>query len=156
MFLNERSPLSKVLKKTILCECGEFIQCHTFKDYIPTSIGPSTSTFGHSDCGLIFNLIDGELPKRFSTRVQLKGIAMRFAEMNKMEDEFVCLFLLEVDRLKSQGNISDIDILIHLWNEERNLVVTVLNHPKLAKGTLISIMKQARLERKDFTAALKE
>jgi hypothetical protein len=36
----------------------------------------------------------------------------RFAEMNKMEDEFVCLFLLEVDRLKSRGNICDIDILI--------------------------------------------
>ena len=37
---------------------------------------------------------------------------MRFAEMNKMGDEFVGLFLLEVDRLKSRGNISDIDILI--------------------------------------------
>jgi predicted RNA binding protein YcfA (HicA-like mRNA interferase family) len=34
---------------------------------------------------------------------------------------------------------------IHLWNEERNLVVTVPNHPELAKGTLISIMKQASL-----------
>jgi len=45
---------------------------------------------------------------------------------------------------------------IHLWNEERNLVVTVPNHPELAKGTLISIMKQARLERKEFMAALKE
>ena len=45
---------------------------------------------------------------------------------------------------------------IHLWNEERNLVVTVPNHPELAKGTLISIMKQARLERKEFIAALKE
>ncbi len=45
---------------------------------------------------------------------------------------------------------------IHLWNEERNLVVTVPNHPELAKGTLISIMKQARLEKKDFIAALKE
>ncbi|VVB68175.1 HicA toxin of bacterial toxin-antitoxin [uncultured archaeon] len=45
---------------------------------------------------------------------------------------------------------------IHLWNEERNLVVTVPNHPELAKGTLISIMKQARLERKDFIAALTE
>lgn len=45
---------------------------------------------------------------------------------------------------------------IHLWNEERNLVVTVPNHPELAKGTLISIMKQARLERKKFIAALKE
>ena len=45
---------------------------------------------------------------------------------------------------------------IHLWNEERNLVVTVPNHSELAKGTLISIMKQARLERKEFIAALKE
>ena len=36
---------------------------------------------------------------------------------------------------------------IHLWNKERNLVVTVPNHPELAKGTLISIIKQARLER---------
>jgi hypothetical protein len=100
------------MKRTILCECGEFVQGHTFKDYISTSIGPSTSTFGHSGCGLIFNLIDGELPKSFSTRVKLKGIAMRFAEMNKMEDKFVGLFLLEVDRLKSMGNICDIDILV--------------------------------------------
>ncbi len=45
---------------------------------------------------------------------------------------------------------------IHLWNEERNHVVTVPNHPELAKGTLISIMKQAKLERKEFIAALKE
>jgi predicted RNA binding protein YcfA (HicA-like mRNA interferase family) len=44
---------------------------------------------------------------------------------------------------------------IHLWNEERNLVVTVPNHSELAKGTLISIMKQARLERKEFILALK-
>ena len=45
---------------------------------------------------------------------------------------------------------------IHLWNEERNLVVTVPNHSELAKGTLISIIKQARLERKEFIAALNE
>lgn len=45
---------------------------------------------------------------------------------------------------------------IHLWNEERNLIVTVPNHPELAKGTLISIIKQARLERKEFIAALIE
>jgi len=100
------------VKKTILCECGEFVQGHTFKDYIPTSISPSTPTFGHSACGLIFDLVDGTLPKRFSSRVQLKGIAMRFAEMNKMEDSRVGRFLLEVDRLKSRGNYSDIDILI--------------------------------------------
>jgi hypothetical protein len=108
-FSNSRRTL--ILKKTILCECGKFVQGHTFKDYIPTSIGPSTSTFGHSDCGLIFNLVDGELPKRFSTRIQLKGIAMRFAEINYIQDEALCLFLLEVDRLKSAGNICDIDIL---------------------------------------------
>jgi len=85
---------------------------HIFKDYVPTSIGPSTTTFGHTDCGLIFNLIDGKLPKSFSSRVQLKSIAIRFAQMNKLADEFLCLFLLEVDRLKSRGNICDIDILM--------------------------------------------
>jgi hypothetical protein len=100
------------MKRTILCECGDFVEGHTFKDYIPTSIGPSTPTFGHSGCGLIFDLVDGELPKRFSSRVQLKGIAMRFAKMNKMDDELVGTFLLEVDRLKSRGSLSDIDILI--------------------------------------------
>jgi predicted RNA binding protein YcfA (HicA-like mRNA interferase family) len=45
---------------------------------------------------------------------------------------------------------------IHLLNEERNLVVTVQNHPELAKGTLLSIMKQARLEREDFIDSLNE
>ena len=104
------------LKRAILCECGEFIKGHTFKEYIPTSINPSTPTFGHSGCGLIFDLVDGKLPKRFSSRVQLKGIAMRFAEMNKMEETLLGSFLLEVDRLKSAGNISDIDILIEAHN----------------------------------------
>lgn len=100
------------MKRTILCECGEFVRGNTFKDYIPTTIGPSTSTFGHTGCGLIFNLVNGELPKSFSTRIRLKSIAMRFAEMNKMEDDVVGLFLLEVDRLKSRGDLCDIDILI--------------------------------------------
>ncbi|MCK9405405.1 MAG: type II toxin-antitoxin system HicA family toxin [Methanothrix sp.] len=45
---------------------------------------------------------------------------------------------------------------IHLWNKERNLVVTVPNHPELAKGTLISIMKQARQEREEFISALRK
>ena len=43
---------------------------------------------------------------------------------------------------------------IHLWNEVRKLLVTVPNHPELAKGTLISIMKQAKLERKEFLSKL--
>jgi len=44
---------------------------------------------------------------------------------------------------------------IHLWNKERKLLVTVPNHKELAKGTLISIMKQAKVERKDFLSKLK-
>jgi hypothetical protein len=106
-----------IIKRTILCECGEFIQGHTFKDYIPTPMGPSTPTFGHSGCGLIFNLINGQLPKSYSSRVQLKSIAIRFAEMNRIEEEFVSLFLLEVDRMKSLGNICDMDILISAYKK---------------------------------------
>ncbi len=44
---------------------------------------------------------------------------------------------------------------IHLWNEERRLLVTVPNHHELAKGTLISIMKQAKIEREDFLSKFK-
>jgi predicted RNA binding protein YcfA (HicA-like mRNA interferase family) len=44
---------------------------------------------------------------------------------------------------------------IHLWNEERKLLVTVPNHPELAKGTLLSIMKQAKIEKEDFLSKLK-
>ncbi|VVB95841.1 HicA toxin of bacterial toxin-antitoxin [uncultured archaeon] len=43
---------------------------------------------------------------------------------------------------------------IHLWNEERRLLVTVPNHQELAKGTLISIIKQAKIEREDFLSKL--
>ena len=44
---------------------------------------------------------------------------------------------------------------IHLWNEERKLLVTVPNHPELATGTLISIMKQAKIKREEFLSKLK-
>lgn len=44
---------------------------------------------------------------------------------------------------------------VHLWNEERKLLVTVPNHHELASGTLISIMKQAKIEREEFLAQLK-
>ena len=44
---------------------------------------------------------------------------------------------------------------IHLWNEEQKLLVTVPNHPELAKGTLISIMKQAKIEREVFLSKVK-
>ncbi|CAD6493587.1 MAG: HicA toxin of bacterial toxin-antitoxin_ [Candidatus Argoarchaeum ethanivorans] len=44
---------------------------------------------------------------------------------------------------------------IHLWNEERRLLVTVPNHPELTRGTLVSIMKQAKIEREEFLSKLK-
>jgi len=43
---------------------------------------------------------------------------------------------------------------IHMWNEERRVLVTVPNHPELAKGTLISIIKQSRLSKKEFLSKL--
>jgi predicted RNA binding protein YcfA (HicA-like mRNA interferase family) len=39
---------------------------------------------------------------------------------------------------------------IHMWNRARRLLVTVPNHPELAKGTLLSIIKQAKLEKDEF------
>jgi predicted RNA binding protein YcfA (HicA-like mRNA interferase family) len=44
---------------------------------------------------------------------------------------------------------------IHLWNEDQRLLVTVPNHQELAKGTLISIMKQAKMEREVFLSKLR-
>ena len=95
----------------LLCECGEIIDGGTFKDYIETSANPSTPTIGHQKCGHIFNFIDGKMPKRYSSKIELKGIAMRFAEKNKMSDKTIEKLLKEVDRLKSSGNLSDGEIL---------------------------------------------
>jgi hypothetical protein len=97
----------------IICECGEII-CGNglFRDYIKTSASPSTPTIGHKKCGYIFNFIDDKMPKKYSSRKELKILAMRFAERNKMESGAVGKFLLEVDRLKSSGNMSDYDILV--------------------------------------------
>jgi hypothetical protein len=96
----------------ILCECGNFIEDHTFKDYIPTSSNPSTPTIGHESCGLIFNFIDDCLPKRYSSKTELKSIAMRYSEKNNMSIEDIEALLIEVDRLKSSGNLSDGEILV--------------------------------------------
>ncbi len=96
----------------ILCECGEFIEGDTFKDYIQTSANPSTSTIGHKKCGLIFDFFDNKMPKRYSSRKELKSMAMRFAEKNNLDQNTLGKFLLEVDRLKSLGKLSDGDILL--------------------------------------------
>lgn len=100
------------IRRTILCECGEFVGGRTFKEYIKTTANPSTATIGHKDCGLIFNFIDDKFPKRYSSKSELKSLALKFAEMNKLHPELICEFLLEVDRLKSAGNQSDMEILI--------------------------------------------
>ena len=39
---------------------------------------------------------------------------------------------------------------IHLWNDESRTLVTVPNHPELAKGTLNSIIKQSKMGRDEF------
>jgi len=92
--------------------CGEIIDGGTFKDYIKTSIGPSTPTIGHAKCGHIFNFIDGEAPKRYSSKKELKSLALKFAEKNQFDPEILGKFLLEVDRLKSKGTMTDVEILM--------------------------------------------
>ena len=39
---------------------------------------------------------------------------------------------------------------IHLWHDEKRVLVTVPNHPELAKGTLIGIIKQAKISREEL------
>jgi len=43
---------------------------------------------------------------------------------------------------------------IHLWHDERKTLVTVPNHDELAPGTLISIIKQSKMDRKEFLSYL--
>jgi hypothetical protein len=100
-----------MVSKTIICECGEIIEGCTFRDYIRTSANPSTPTIGHKKCGLIFNFIDEKISKKYSSRRELKIHAMRFVE-KKLDYVNIERFLLEVDRLKSYGNLTDRDILI--------------------------------------------
>ncbi len=103
----------------IICECGEVIDGGTFKDYIRTSANPSTPTIGHEKCGHIFNFIDAKMPKKYSSRKELKGLAMRFANMNKLKQESIGSFLLEVDHLKSMGSLSDNEILMRAFQKVR-------------------------------------
>lgn len=105
----------------ILCECGEFTDGCTFKDYIKTSANPSTPTIGHRNCGLVFNFIDDRLPKKYSSRIELKSIALKFAEKNKLCCQSIERFLLEVDRLKSLGNMSDMEILVKAYRNIENI-----------------------------------
>lgn len=102
-----------------ICECGKLVRGKlredTFKDYIETSRNPSTRTIGHKNCGLIFNFVDGNWPKKYSSRKELKVLAVTFAENNKLHSEKAEKFLLEVDRLKSHGKFSDDQILVYAY-----------------------------------------
>jgi hypothetical protein len=103
--------------RMILCECGEFVDGCTFKDFIETSANPSTPTIGHRNCGLIFNFIDGSMPKKFSSRAQLKSLAMKLAEKYDLDNDALGRLLLAVDRLKTSGKLSDGEILITALKE---------------------------------------
>lgn len=102
----------KYIKRVVLCECGDFVNGDTFKDYIETKFNPSTPTIGHAKCGLVFNFVEGDIPRRYSSKKELKSLALKFADMNKFEYCITEIFLLEVDRLKSRGTMSDVEILI--------------------------------------------
>jgi len=96
----------------IICECGEIIENCTFRDYIKTSAGPSTPTIGHKKCGHIFNFIDRKGSRKYSSRRELKSLAMSFAKKNNLGMGATGKFMIEVDRLKSSGNHTDSDILV--------------------------------------------
>lgn len=100
----------------ILCECGEFIDGAMFKDYIKTSLNPSTRTIGHRNCGFIFNFVDEKRPKRYSSRKELKILAAKFAQKN-LPVEYTAKFLLEVEMFKSQGKLQDVEILMNAYHE---------------------------------------
>lgn len=101
-----------------LCECGRFIDPDTkFKDFIKTASGPSTPTFGHSKCGYIFNLVDGDFPRRNLSKKELKSIAMAFAEEKNLTDCLTQKFLLLVDRFKRCGTYSDYHILMEAYKQ---------------------------------------
>jgi hypothetical protein len=57
------------------------------------------------------------MPKKYSSRKELKVLAMRFAQKNKLEGKAVEKFLLEVERLKSGGYLSDYDILVKAFEK---------------------------------------
>lgn len=107
-----------------VCEYGKFVREEiredTFKDYISTSQNPSTRTIGHRNCGLIFNFVDGNWPKKYSLKKELKILAAKFVENNKLYYEKAARFLLEVDRFKSHGKFSDDQILVYAYQNVLN------------------------------------
>ncbi|MGZ7132703.1 MAG: hypothetical protein ACXVH6_04940 [Halobacteriota archaeon] len=101
----------------LLCECGKFVDKDIFKAYIKTSKNPSTVTIGHEECGFMFDFIDGGMPKRYSSKRELKTIAMHFAGAQALSAEDTERFLLELERLKSEGRYTDGEILARAYRK---------------------------------------
>jgi hypothetical protein len=55
------------------------------------------------------------MQKKYSSRIELKSLAIRFADKNNLDAESCQKYLIEVDRLKSRGNLTDRDILIRAF-----------------------------------------
>ena len=64
---------------------------------------------------MLFNFIDEGMPKRYSSKRELKSIAMKFAAKCQMSDEVVGIFLLKVDIEKSNGKFSDAEVLLRAF-----------------------------------------
>lgn len=56
------------------------------------------------------------MTRKYSSKRELKSIAIRFAEKNNFEGENIEKFMIHVDKLKSSGNLSDIQILHKAFN----------------------------------------
>ena len=56
------------------------------------------------------------MPRKFSSKRELKSLAMRFAEKNIFESGHIEKFMVQVDKLKSSGNLSDNQILHKAFN----------------------------------------
>jgi hypothetical protein len=51
------------------------------------------------------------MPRRYSSKKELKGIAIEFAAKYHMNNEIASVFLMKVDVLKSEGIFSDAEVL---------------------------------------------
>ncbi len=51
------------------------------------------------------------MPKRYSSKKELKGIAIKFAAKYHMNGEDASVFLMKVDVFKSEGIFSDAEVL---------------------------------------------
>ena len=56
------------------------------------------------------------MPREYSSKRELKSLAIRFAEKNIFESGNIEKFMIQVDKLKSSGNLSDNQILHKAFN----------------------------------------